>query len=529
VNTTFGKGKGEILHFDTKGHLLATIPLPDDGAGSSIYPPDFAVAPDGSFWVPQPNSGSVIHTDPAGKLLALYGEFGTPNNVTLGASGQVYVADVGLDAVLQLNPATGTVKTLISNLAAVGVNFTPQGNLTVSDINQGILTYTTAGKLVQKITDSGNVDDAEVDLSGNTFAGTFSTFAVDKFDPHGKLLSNTLLNGEVMGLAVVGVDGPAPPPDTTDYYSFTLAKGQSAAVALTDLGPGATGLALQDASGTVLAQGKVVNSNVSEAIGNFVARAAGTYYVQVTGNDVPYSLVVTKGAAFDTEKNDTLKKAQPLAAAPAALGFVSQSSPDYYWLSAKAGQTLVFTTATPADGPGQFHNTLDPKLNLYNAAGQLVASDDNSAPDGRNARLTYKVPVTGKYFIQVLPSNLTATPTAGEYVLSVQSSSGSLPPLVVRAPGTPGMRRNVPLAEVLAAIFAGPSGPEGHRSLPVAPRAAEATRPIPGAGSTPLPGAADRLIDWGEGQRRERMAAPWEEMDWLVGDRSLADPFAGSF
>ena len=62
---------------------------------------------------------------------------------------------------------------------------------------------------------------------------------------------------------------------------------------------------------------------------------------------------------------------------------------DYYSVAVQAGDTLTISTATPAGGTNQFVNALDPYLELYDPTGTRVALDDNSAPDHRNARITY--------------------------------------------------------------------------------------------------------------------------------------------
>jgi hypothetical protein len=57
-------------------------------------------------------------------------------------------------------------------------------------------------------------------------------------------------------------------------------------------------------------------------------------------------------------------------------------------------------------------------IKLYNSSGVLVASDDNSATDGRNAQLSYSVPTAGAYYIEIAPS--TTNPTSnGEYLLTI--------------------------------------------------------------------------------------------------------------
>jgi subtilisin family serine protease len=94
-------------------------------------------------------------------------------------------------------------------------------------------------------------------------------------------------------------------------------------------------------------------------------------------------------------------------------------------------QPLRLETFTPAGRDGEFVNHLDPMLRIYDAAGNLVAHDDNSAPDGRNARLLFRAPrgAEGTYFVEVT----TSVPSErGEYLLTVQGNvvtPSSLPTL----------------------------------------------------------------------------------------------------
>ena len=84
-----------------------------------------------------------------------------------------------------------------------------------------------------------------------------------------------------------------------------------------------------------------------------------------------------------------------------------------------AGDMVTIGTQTPGDGPGQFVNLLDPKLELYDPNGTLAAGDDNGAADGRNALLQYTVTVTGNYVVRVL-----AAAQQGEYVLTIAVGFG---------------------------------------------------------------------------------------------------------
>jgi hypothetical protein len=91
---------------------------------------------------------------------------------------------------------------------------------------------------------------------------------------------------------------------------------------------------------------------------------------------------------------------------------------DWYAVTLAAGQTaLRVETCTPADGPGQFLNTLNPRIELYNPSNVPIATG-TVLPDGRNEFLqatgltaggTYRVRVVGEggtrgeYFLGVTP------------------------------------------------------------------------------------------------------------------------------
>ena len=84
---------------------------------------------------------------------------------------------------------------------------------------------------------------------------------------------------------------------------------------------------------------------------------------------------------------------------------------------------MEIETLTPTGGPGEFVNEVDPFIRLYDSAGNLVASDDDSGKDN-NAKLKFKVPkgAGGTYFVEVTSSLKTDTSTGGEYILRVKGN-----------------------------------------------------------------------------------------------------------
>src|SRR5262249_26281699 len=114
------------------------------------------------------------------------------------------------------------------------------------------------------------------------------------------------------------------------------------------------------------------------------------------------------------------------------LGHLGGGAEDWYQLSAQAGDLLEFQTSTPGGGPSEFQNLLDPVLEVYDPAGHLLVSDDNSAADGRNALLRRAMPAAGAYRVRVRGGT-----TAGEYLLSV-ATPPNVQPILGPAVGVPG-------------------------------------------------------------------------------------------
>ncbi|MEI8196208.1 MAG: hypothetical protein WCI73_09895, partial [Phycisphaerae bacterium] len=100
---------------------------------------------------------------------------------------------------------------------------------------------------------------------------------------------------------------------------------------------------------------------------------------------------------------------------------------DWYALNVtSAGALVSLATHTPADGTGQFANTLNPHLELYDPTGTLVGSG-LTGTDGRNESLAYAAPAPGLYRIRVTSENN----TQGEYVLDFGPALGVGIPLDV--------------------------------------------------------------------------------------------------
>jgi subtilisin family serine protease len=220
-----------------------------------------------------------------------------------------------------------------------------------------------------------------------------------------------------------------------DFYAFTV--GASNRVTLVGNMAGvATNIHIQllNSNATVLATGSV-RSNVNHAIVDYFVTNAATYYAKVkVPSGASYSLAVLRAATFDIETNDTYATAQSLTQAGTVLGYLPPPSGtvtnmDFYSFDLAAGDSVTAATLTPADGAGEFVNALNPALDLYGPSGSIVATNNDGAPDGRNARLVHVAGSTGKYALRVRQQA-----GSGEYVLTADLPDYSLPTVAITSP-----------------------------------------------------------------------------------------------
>jgi methionine-rich copper-binding protein CopC len=268
--------------------------------------------------------------------------FPTPLSQVLPAGSQIYTGTYA-----QALPTAGDVDHFTINLDAgqtltawADPNPSLQMTIVVTDPNGKVLGAATAanpavGALLESlpVAIAGTYTIAVSGATTGSYTLGVMLNAAQEFSRHGGPTNNTIptaqnLDGGNLTLpgvgnasieSVVGTLASSP-----EYYAFNLTSGELATIALTALdGNNIPALALYNSGGTLLATGTTGATNVSGEVANFIAPASGTYYAQVSGTSLDYSLVVAENAAFDLPPNGTLASAQSLGTATTVAGAIS--------------------------------------------------------------------------------------------------------------------------------------------------------------------------------------------------------------
>lgn len=284
-------------------------------------------------------------------------------------------------------------------------------------------------------------------VSGLVFGlsgGYFVEWAINGVDALGvtntSLATATNVNELLVTLAPAQGDSPAvrtavvmhgfnPALADRSYYRIDLDAGDMLN-AFTYSNSGNHLISLLAADGTdILHGGFFTNGSDLRGIGDFVATATGSYYIRVIGVIDEMAIGVNHTFAASRQAISPLYAATIGPSGRVLARMDSGDTATYHLLTLAAGEEVTLTTSTPFDAPNVFVNNLNPRLEVLDAAGVIHASDADSAPDGRNASLTFTAPAAGTYTIRVTRQFA----TTGTYLLTASDPAGdAVAPRIVR-------------------------------------------------------------------------------------------------
>jgi hypothetical protein len=380
---------------------------------------------------------------PAGSLVYQATAGGT---IATGGASQSYTLDVaaGQTITAVVDPVAPVGMNALSNaqFSLTGPGITGSDTVTATSLHQEVVLQTVAA--------TGGTYTFTVSSSNRFRTGSFqiivflnaaeSTSAIGGASNNQRSSAQSI-NGSFVAIgptasrgAVVGLTNGLSNGSLSDYYSFTLTAGQTVSLAVTDqtAATGTINVSLLNSSGTTLANGTPLTTNVDGAIENFTAPSTGTYYAKVTGvnSGINYVLVVTRGADFDLKDNGAEATAQNITGTAGVLGAIVAATPaDWYAvnLTAGAGLTLQTYTFGTTAGPEQLIDSVQPQIQLYSPSGTLIASGSG----GPNQTIVADAATSGTYFVEVTGGS----GSSGEYFLG--TSIDALAPAVSITPISP--------------------------------------------------------------------------------------------
>ena len=321
----------------------------------------------------------------------------------------------------------GTGDDVAVTIPAGGIVQSPAGTVTLA-LGAGLPEAAYRLRLVGTGSNPLRNDAGQPLLGGTNVERTFTVRTVPP-PPPAPLEPNDTIATATAGLAanasdatfsgVVG-DGVNAARDV-DLFSVVLAAGQSVEATVRAAADGSaldSFLRLFDATGRQLASNDDFGGSLDSRL-SFLATAAGTYYVGVSGyGNTSYSPVTGSGTAAGStgpytvrlsraspplEPNDSLAQATAVVPQAGAASFSATvgdgaqvaSDVDLFRVSLAAGQALTMDIAARTIG-----SQLDSFLRLFDATGRELARNDDHE-GWLDSYLVFTAPVAGTYFVGV--------------------------------------------------------------------------------------------------------------------------------
>jgi uncharacterized protein YdeI (BOF family) len=414
----------------------AAFPVPLSGiapAGSLIYDPTVSgvINPSGDTdmftLAVDPGQTIAVLVTPTSSGLQPSVQLLDPTDAVIGTAT---AAAAGQNALIQATPTTGTTsgtcKIVVGGAASTTGNYTVQVTLNAALEIEGRIAGST-----------NNTSAAAQDINGS-----FNTLAP---------LASSARRGAVLGQTDA--------TGTPDYYSFTVAASETDTLAITSLAPGNVNLELFDGSGTLIATGTGGATNLTKLVSNFNLASPGTYYACVTGDsNVPYSLVITRNAGFDTEPNDSFATAQSISGTQGVLGYISPTGtgvePDDYAAGTTLTNVVTGITLTTVGST----NVVTSRSSSYTSTGSRVFGNGTSSTwtVAINLRASFAVPVSS-VSLDLVPDDINDP----GFLKAYDSGGNLLQDLETAAPPFPGfltMTITRPTADIAYVVAGGQAG-----------------------------------------------------------------------
>jgi hypothetical protein len=139
---------------------------------------------------------------------------------------------------------------------------------------------------------------------------------------------------------------------------------------------------------------------------DFADKEAGFTVVTPAGESAPHKLLVDKTPTVaEKEPNNGFRQAQPVQVPQVIDGAIGQNQDvDVFRFDGHAGQQVVIEVFA-----ARYGSSLDSFLTLYNADGQIIASNDD-IEGTTDSRIEATLPKAGVYYLSVIDAHDTGGP-----------------------------------------------------------------------------------------------------------------------
>ncbi len=241
------------------------------------------------------------------------------------------------------------------------------------------------------------IGDCRYDISVHKY----TPIGLDEYEPDNSMEEATpILLGEPQTHTLDYYNG-----DTEDWMSFEAEAGATYTIKTANLRDGDnldTVLELYDAAGNLLAEND--DCTRSESCITWTAESPGTYYVKAmiyeSYGDCRYDISVSFRTPIDSDESEpdnTMPESKPInIGEPQTNTLVYNNGDTEDWMSfeAEVGSIYTIRTANLRDG-----DNLDTVLELYDAAGNLIAENDDC--EGPESCVTWTPESSGTYYVKV--------------------------------------------------------------------------------------------------------------------------------
>jgi sugar lactone lactonase YvrE len=185
---------GAVLLLDSSSNKLAVASVSGSGSGATFetdstattsliatdYPANITIDASGNLYVTSSFAETAVKLTPAGVQTNIAGSAVYPGQVAVDGAGYIYIFDTYRDTLYRTDPVSGTQSSLVSGLSTgYGLAVDPQGNIYLGQGNSStsgsILKYSPTGTLLTTISLAASPSAMLVDASGNLYYVAFGS------------------------------------------------------------------------------------------------------------------------------------------------------------------------------------------------------------------------------------------------------------------------------------------------------------------------------------------------------------------